>query len=91
MTCCITLNLHKVICQIHFNKKQIDKFFKRQSGFWLPQITCSGGSHVMSSHMEKYCGKKPKPPVHSYTSEPGADSPTAGKSAETVASAELTA
>lgn len=34
-----------------------------------PQTTCSVGSHVPSSHMEKYCGKKLKPPVHSSMSE----------------------
>lgn len=54
------------------------------------QTTCSRGSHVTSSHMEKYCGKKLKPPVYSDMSELGGAPPAPVTSAETAVPTGLT-
>ena len=74
----------------------INKFFnsKKKKAVWLLLSSRSlalGRSHVMSIRVEKYYGRKLKPPVHSYISELAADPPAPAKCAETVAPAELTA
>ena len=73
----------------------IHTFFKgkkRQCDFWLSSRSLAlERSHVVSTHMEKYYGRTPKPSCHSYTSKPAVEPPAPVKSAETTAPAELTA